>query len=96
MEVNDVHRSVWHGIESQKRSATHWANRGQAACQTLKGLGVDEHGAIGGPGHVDLISVHTPGVQDVIEDTLGVLNVIMAAAEGAGILIVATVSRIVT
>ena len=45
---------------------------------------------------MDLVSVNTPGVQDVIEDTLGVLNVIMAAAEGAGILIVATVSRIVT
>ena len=45
---------------------------------------------------MDLVSVHTPGVQDVIEDTLGVHHVIMTAAEGAGILIVATVSRIVT
>ena len=45
---------------------------------------------------MDLVSVNTPGVQDVIEDTLGVHDVIMAAAEGAGILIVAAVTRKVT
>ena len=48
VEVDNVHRSVWHGIESQKRSTTHRAHRGQAARQTLQGFGVDEHGAIGG------------------------------------------------
>ena len=45
---------------------------------------------------MDLVSVNTPGVQDVVEDTLGVLDVIMAAGEGAGILIVAAVPREVT
>ena len=42
------------------------------------------------------VSVHTPAVQDVVENSLGVLDVIMAAGEGAGILIVAAVPREVT
>ncbi len=95
-DLDDVDRGVGHRDESQQGGGAHWAYRGQGGGQALQGLGVDEHPAIGGAGHVDLVSVDTPAVQDVIEDPLCVLDVIMARGEGAGVLIVAAVTREVT
>ena len=42
------------------------------------------------------VSVHTPTVHDVIEDSLSVQDVIVARGEGAGVLIVAAVPGEVT
>ena len=66
VEVDDTDRGVGHRVESQQGRAAHRPDRRQGARQTLQGLGVDEHAAIGGSGHVDLVSVHTPAVQDVV------------------------------
>ena len=56
-----------------------------------------EHSAIGHPRHVNLVSVHAEPVQDVVEDDLGVGDVIMTrdpVTRAVGVITVSTVPEV--
>ena len=66
--------------------------RCHSLCESIQDLGPDEHPSIGHPRDVDLLGVHAEPVQDVVEDGLGVGDVIVAGDPVTGAVRVVAVS----
>ena len=75
-----------------ERGAADRGHRGQGGRHPRQGPAPDEHPSIAGPGHVDLLSVHTEGGEDLQEDGLREGDVVMAGGPVTGVLQVGAVS----
>ena len=75
-----------------ERGAADWGYCGQRGRHPRQGPAPDEHSSIAGTGHVDVLSVHTEGGEDLEEDGLCEGDVVMTGGPVTGVLQVRAVS----